>query len=57
MTYVVHKGLEIAGEYHTPGTLLTEVPAEAVAWLIECGAIEQVETAEAVKPKRAKGGK
>jgi hypothetical protein len=58
MTYVVHKGVTIAGEYHAPGALIDCVPADAVAWLEEIGAIEAVEAAEPVKPaKKAKGGK
>lgn len=56
MTWVAHKGVEIAGEYFTPGQIIEDVPAGAVAWLVECGAIEEVETA--VKPAtKKKGGK
>jgi hypothetical protein len=54
--YIVNRGLEIAGEYHTPGAIIENVPAEAVAWLLECGAIEQVEASEAKSAKK-KGGK
>lgn len=55
--FVVHKGVEIAGEYFTPGMIIQAVPAEAEAWLIECGAIEPVEgEADKPAPKR-KGGK
>lgn len=52
MTYVAHKGVEIAGEYYTPGQLISEVPAEAVAWLLECGAIEPIETAPSKKARK-----
>lgn len=54
--YVAHKGVEIAGEYFTPGMLIESVPDEAVTWLLECGAIEPVDSAEA-KPAKKKGGK
>lgn len=56
MTWVAHKGVEIAGEYYTPGQLIENVPAEAVAWLEECKAIEEVEASEAKRAKK-KGGK
>lgn len=56
MTWVAHKGVEIAGEYYTPGQLIEDVPAEAVAWLLECQAIEAVDAAPAAAPKK-KGGK
>jgi hypothetical protein len=55
MTWVAHKGVEIAGEYFTPGQIIAEVPAEAVAWLTECGAIEAVDAPEPA-PKK-KGGR
>lgn len=51
--YVAHKGIEIAGTYYTPGEIIKEVPAEAVAWLLECQAIEAVEAAP--KPAKKKG--
>jgi hypothetical protein len=54
--YIVNKGLEIAGEYHTPGAIIENIPAEAVAWLVQCGAIEEVDAIEA-KPAKKKGGK
>jgi len=54
--FVAHKGVEIGGEYFTPGMIIESVPEEAVAWLLECGAIEEVEAGEA-KPAKKKGGK
>lgn len=54
--FVVHKGIEIAGEFHAPGAILESIPEEAVSWLIECGAIEEVESGEAT-PAKKKGGK
>jgi hypothetical protein len=56
MTWVAHKGVEIAGEYYTPGQIIADIPAEAVAWLLECRAIEEVETADKPAAKK-KGGK
>lgn len=54
--FVVHKGIEIAGEFFTPGAILESIPEEAIDWLKECGAIEEVEGGEA-KPAKKKGGK
>jgi hypothetical protein len=53
--FVIHKGVEVAGEYLTPGMLTDKIPAEAVAWLTECGAIEAVD-APGPAPKK-KGGR
>lgn len=55
--YVVHKGLEIGGEFFTPGQFVETVPADAVAWLVECGAIEPVTVEEQPAPTKKKGGK
>ena len=54
--FVIHKGVEVAGEFLTPGMLTDQIPAEAVGWLVECGAIEAVDAAPAAAPKK-KGGK
>lgn len=54
MPYVVHRGVTIGDEYFAPGAVLAELPPEAEAWLIECGAVEQAEPKPA---KKTKGGK
>ena len=54
MMYVTHKGIEVAGEYLPVGTLTEAIPADAIPWLLEIGAIEQV---DAPAPKTKKGGK
>lgn len=54
--FLLHKGVEVAGVYLEPGATTDVIPEDAIAWLIECGAIEPVEAdAKPAKPK--KGGK
>lgn len=54
--YILHKGVEVAGLYLEPGQTVDVIPAEAIDWLIECGAIEAVQ-ADAKPAKTKKGGK
>lgn len=55
MAFVVHRGVTIGGEFFPPGSILETIPADA-GWLLEVGAVEEVETAEN-KPAKKKGGK
>jgi hypothetical protein len=51
----VLRGLTMDGVYYAPGEIIESLP-ESRAWLIEVGAVEQVE-AEAKPAKKTKGGK
>jgi len=56
MSFVALKGIEVAGVFYPPGSVIEAIPAEAVVWLLEAEAIERVEAA-AEKPAKKKGGK
>lgn len=55
MPYVVHRGVTIGGDFFPPGSILEALHPDA-DWLVEVGALEEVETAEP-KPAKKKGGK
>lgn len=55
MAFVVHRGVTIGGEFFPPGSVLEALPSGA-GWLVELGAVKEVETAEP-KPAKKKGGK
>ena len=43
VSYRVRIGMEYGGVRHKPGEIVTDVPADSVAVLLEQGAIERVE--------------
>ena len=43
VSYRVRIGMEYGGVRHEPGEIVTDVPADSVAVLLEQGAIERVE--------------
>ena len=55
MAFVVHRGVTIGGEFFPPDSVLEALPSGA-GWLVELGAVKEVETAEP-KPAKKKGGK
>lgn len=58
MIFLIQKGVDVAGVYLDPGTKTDIIPADAIDWLIECGAIVALEgEEEAPKKKITKGGK
>lgn len=56
MKYVANKGLEVGGTYYIPGDTITDLPAEAVGWLLECGAILEADAQDQARKKSKKGG-
>lgn len=56
MKYVANKGLEVGGTYYIPGDTITDLPAEAVGWLLECGAILEAGAQDQAPKKSKKGG-